>query len=544
MRTDHRPAGALDPARPAGQAAPPAAEAGPAVAPDRRPCGRARQALAWARAHWLGIAVLAGMLAAVGAVHANGMTEAPQRLDDEGTYIAQAWAVQNWRTLGHYTYWYDHPPLGWILIAGYTWATGAFGRAVNAVAAGREAMLVAQLAAAALTYLLARRVGLRRPAAAGAVALFAFAPVALHFHRMVLLDNVAMPFVLAAFALAASPPRRLAAHAASGLCFGVAVLCKETMLLLLPALAWQLWQAGDRRTRRYGLALAGSLFVLVGTIYVLYATLRGELIPGGTHVSLLDGIGYQLAGRPASGSPFDPGSGTRTTIGSWLGLDPWLLAAAVALVPVGFATRSLRPVTAAFAILALALLRPGYVPVPFVIGMLPFAALIVAGAADRLWPRRAAGASPVPVAPIVAAGAVLALAAVVVAPSWVAGDRRLTTEDEDAPLRRAQAWVTENVPRTRSVMVDDSLWVDLVRAGYPAERVVWFYKLDTDRDVQARYPNGWRDVNFVVSTPTMRAFPEDLPQARDALRNSEVVDAFGEGDRRVEIRRVRPPPSG
>ena len=66
------------------------------------------------------------------------MPQAPQRVDDEGTYVAQDWAMQRWRTLGHYTYWYHHPPLGWLLLAAWTTLTGAFNRAATAVAAGRR----------------------------------------------------------------------------------------------------------------------------------------------------------------------------------------------------------------------------------------------------------------------------------------------------------------------------------------------------------------------------------------------------------------------
>jgi 4-amino-4-deoxy-L-arabinose transferase-like glycosyltransferase len=198
------------------------------------------------------------VLVVVAVVHASGMTAAPQRADDEGTYVSQAWAILHLNTLAHYTYWYDHPPLGWILAAVYAAATGAFARAPNAVAAGREFLLFLQVVSSVLLYVLARRLELRRLAAAGAVLLFALSPLAVMFHRAVFLDNIATPFILAAFVLALSPARRLSAHAASGLCFGLAVLCKETSLLLLPALIWQLWHMTDRKTRPYSFALAGS----------------------------------------------------------------------------------------------------------------------------------------------------------------------------------------------------------------------------------------------------------------------------------------------
>jgi len=537
-RVDPDPVVGIEPGRPAGPA--------PGSDGDRtRPGG-------WVLAHWKSLTVLAALLVVAGVVHAIGMSRAPQRVDDEGTYVAQAWAVLHWHTLAHYTYWYDHPPLGWLLLAAWTGLTGGFSRAASAIAAGREFMLVAQLVSAGLLYGLARRLGLRRVAAAAGVLLFTLSPLALSFHRGVYLDNIATPLVLAAFLLALSPSHRLAAHAAGGVAMAAAVLAKETSLLLLPALLWQYWQVSDHRTRRYSIALAGSLFVLVVSAYALYALLRGELLPGPEHVSLVDAVRFQLAGRAPSGSPFDPGSPARHTIEGWLGLDPWLLGAAVVLVPAGLAIRRLRPVTAAFAILALMALRPGYLPVPLVIPMLPFASLLVAGVADaaggmRARPRHVAGegdGQPLARAarPVLAA-CVLLLAAAVVAPGWLERDRDLTTVDHDAPFRQAEAWIGAKVPGDARLLVDDAVWVDLVSRGRPADRVVWFYKLDTDRDVQARHPRGWRDFHYVMSSPSLRGYPDSLPQVTQALRNSRVVATFGRGPGRVEIRRVRAAPA-
>jgi hypothetical protein len=505
-------------------------------------------------AHRTSLAVLVGVLIVVAVVQATGMPQAPQRVDDEGTYVAQAWAMQHWRTLGHYTYWYDHPPLGWLLLAAWTTLTGAFNRAATAVAAGREFMLVLQLVSAALLYGVARRLGLRRPAAAGAVLVFSLSPLALGMHRAVYLDNIATPLVLAAFLLVLSPTHRLAAHAAAGMCLAAAVLVKETSLLLVPAVLWQYWQVSDRRTRRYSLILAGSLFALVGAAYLLYATLRGELLPGPEHVSLVDAIRFQLTERAPSGSPLDPDSLSRRTLELWLGQDPWLLAAAAVLIPAGLAIRRLRPVTAAFAILAAMALRPGYLPVPLVIGMLPFASLLVAGVADTAWARPVGtgeAANPAPDtghrgrplhAGKVLVIACLAVAAMVVVPRWWQRDRDLMTVDHDRPFRQAEAWIASNVPHKARLLVDDALWVDLVERGYPPGQVIWFYKLDTDRDIKGRYPRGWREFDYLVSTATLRSFPDSLPQARETLRRSKVVVTFGRGPQRVEIRKVQGSP--
>jgi hypothetical protein len=491
--------------------------------------------------HRVSLVLLLATLAVVAIVQAIGMDHAPQRVDDEGTYVAQAWAVQHWRTLAHYTYWYDHPPLGWLLLATWTTLTGAFSRAASAVAAGREFMLVVQVLSAGLLYVLARRLGLRRPSAVAAVLLFSLSPLALSFHRAVYLDNLATPFLLGAFVLTLSPSRRLAAYAGAGLCFAAAVLAKETSLLLLPAILWQYWRVNDQRNRRYSLAVAASLFLLVVAVYPLAALLRGELLPGPGHVSLVDAIRFQLAGRASGGSVLDPDSVNRHTVDLWLSSDPWLLAGAAALVPAGLWIRRIRPVTVAFAILAAMTLRPGYLPIPLVIGMLPFAAVVIAGVADAAaghlagspGSRRALGA--VALAGVVVVGG-LAL------PRWYQRDRDLMTVDHDRPFQQAEAWINGHVPHRGRLLVDDSLWVDLVQDGYPPGQVVWFYKLDTDRDVRARYPRGWRDFDYVVSAATLRAFPDRLPQVAEAVRNSRPVASFGHGAERVEIRKIQTSP--
>jgi hypothetical protein len=523
-----------------------------AVGDERGSAGRPPGLVERLWAHRASIALLLGLLLVVAVVHATGMARAPQRVDDEGTYVAQAWAVQHWHTLGHYTYWYDHPPLGWLLLAAWTSLTGAFDRAATAIAAGREFMLALQLVSAALLYGVARRLGLRRAAAAGAVLAFSLSPLALGMHRAVYLDNIATPLILAAFLLALSPTHRLAAHATGGLCLAAAVLVKETSLLLVPAVLWQYWQVSDRRTRRYSLILAGSLFALVIAIYLVYATLRGELLPGPEHVSLVEAIRFQLTERAGSGSPLDPDSLSRRTLELWLGQDPWLLGAATVLIPVGLAIRRLRPVTAAFAILAAMVLRPGYLPVPLVVGMLPFASLLVAGVADTVWgwsARRTAAADTTgrrqsrsrALGPVLVV-ACLAVAVVVIAPQWWQRDREFMTVDQDRPFRQAEAWIAGNVPHQARLLVDDALWVDLVERGYPPGQVIWFYKLDTDRDIQGRYPRGWREFDYLISTATLRSFPDSLPQAREAQRRSRVVASFGRGAQRVEIRKVQGSP--
>jgi Dolichyl-phosphate-mannose-protein mannosyltransferase len=509
-----------------------------------------RYASAWVRRHRVSLIVLSSLLVVVGIVHGVGMAGMPGPVDDEGTYMAQAWSVQVRHALTPYTYWYDHPPLGWIQMAGWTFVTHAFSGSGLAVVAGRRIMLLYALADAALLYLIARRLRLNRVWSSVAVLAFALSPLAVNYQRMVYLDNLAMPWLLAAFALALTPRRRLWTFGASGACFAVAVLSKETMLLFLPALVYQVWQRAHRSTRAFCVTAALSVFGLLVAIYPLLALLKNELVPGRGHVSLASAIAFQLDGRQGTGNPFNPSSQAHSLVAGWLHIDPWLPFAGLVCLPVGLYVRRLRPLAVAELIALLDVLRGGYLPVPFVIGILPFSALLFAGTGSTLqglvrWEtgRRAWAAVKGGVL-LGAAGALM----VAVVPVWASGLHTQMTTDEVTPTAQAESWVEHHVPRTDRLLVDDTVWVDLVDHGFDKPYgVVWFYKLgavnNLDPSVRRTLGGGWRDFQYVLVTLSMRAAlvgsgSQALPQVAAAVAHSHPVVTFGDGPARVVIRRV------
>jgi 4-amino-4-deoxy-L-arabinose transferase-like glycosyltransferase len=504
---------------------------------EKTPRGPGRMSL-WFRTHARDLLWLLPVLLVSAVVNFLNVGGSPQRIDDEGTYTAQAWAVTHLGELAHYTYWYDHPPLGWLQIAGYTQLTGAFERWDVAVLAGREAVLVAALISVVLLWALARRLGMSRVAAAATGLVFALSPLALQFHRTVYLDNVAVPWLLLAFFLATNRRGQLAAFAGSAFAFGIAVLTKETFLLALPVLAWVMLRSARRETRRYTLSVAASILVLIGGSYLLLAAVKGELFSGADRVSLMEGITFQLASREGSGSVADPDSLINRTLGMWWQLDPVFIVLSLVAAVYALLLPRLRP----YAVLVLAMtafmFRPGgYLPVPYVIMLIPFGALLIAGAADsavarirrRSAPRRTLATGFV---------AVAAVGAIVAVPLWGTQLRGFVLADLDAPLRGAEQWLEENATTDQRIIVDDAMWVDLVRAGWDRENVIWYYKLDTDPAVQADSPNGWRDADYVVTTDSMRTFPGAFPQVQQAIDNSVVVASFGSGPQAVEVRRV------
>src|SRR3954465_9737148 len=65
--------------------------------------------------------LLVAGLVVIGVAHALNLAGWPRYFDDEGTYYSQAWAVEHLGSLAPYTYWYDHPPAGWLQMAALQW---------------------------------------------------------------------------------------------------------------------------------------------------------------------------------------------------------------------------------------------------------------------------------------------------------------------------------------------------------------------------------------------------------------------------------------
>ncbi|MQY35112.1 hypothetical protein SRB17_30840 [Streptomyces sp. RB17] len=479
----------------------------------------------------------------------------PTLSDDEGTYLAQAWAVQQGRGLAHYTYWYDHPPFGWIQIALLSWLPSAISPGSMTVGSMRLVMLGITGVSAVLVYVLGRRLSLPRWAAGLGMALFGLSPLAVVLSREIFLDNIAVMWLLLAFCLAASPSRHLWHHFGAGLAAAAGVLTKETMIVVLPALFVTMWRHSHRDTRKFALTGAVTGCALIGFSYPLFALLKGELFPGAGHVSLWDGITYQMS-RPGSGFILDQGSGSYGVLHSWLYYDRVLplggLAGALLLLLTwrwSVTARALAGPALTVAVLAAVALRPsGYLPAMYVIGALPFLALVLAGGASsvahaviRRW--RTESEKRYVTGGRYALAAVLALAAgAYVVPHWYDGDRTAVTADANKPYRQASHWLGTEVrdPKDTRVLVDDALWLDLVHDGYrPGLGVIWFYKADLDPAVTKTMPHGWRDIDYVVASPTVRRDAKDLPTVRAAIRHSTPVATFGTGPDRIEIRQVQ-----
>ena len=523
-------------------------QARPAVPPTQAHRSLLAGLRAWTRKHWISLAVIGGLLIIVAAANAWNLMGWPLwHDDDQGTYVAQARAViMPSHHIAHYTYWYDHTPGGWALMGVYFWVTDALGRYPLAVMAGREFMWEINLVGSAALYVLARRLNMRRASAAAAVVLFGLSPLAIFYHRMVFLDNIATVFLLVALALAASPRRSLGTVIGGAACMSAAFWSKETVALMVPAWLWIVWRHSDRRHR--GFWVAGAVFFLTSVVgYPLFALLRNELFPGKGHVSLIWSLKWQLVLRPPTGSLLNTHSGTYAEALTWVHLDPWLVLGGLSLTAAAVFIRRLWPFVLAMVITVAIPIKGGYVPSAYITVALPFLGLIIAGVGDTWWSpiqrfisgaHRRNGFGPqavrrvLPYVGRVPVAAAVLVFAILVAPAWGRFFVAQSHVNGATPTMVAEAWVEHHVPKNDVVIVNDDMWADLKM--HSGVLPVWIWKVDLDPAVMAKIlPDGWRSIDYIAWAPKslggIQVILNQLPTMKQALAHSVVVARCGDG---------------
>lgn len=496
----------------------------------------------WARIHRISLIIGIPILMIGGGVRFWNIAGSPGMTnDDEGTYVSQAWAILHntpWQWLNdlqmaHYTYWYDHPPFGWMQIAGWAWLTDGFGRHDVAVMVGRELVVVYAIVAAGLMYLLCRSLHMARWTSALAMVLMLINPLGMTAGRMVYLDGLSVPWVIGAL-LAARMVREIRFVFLSAILLAGAIMTKETTAIFIPVVVAMIVAYSPRRFRIRNTVLWTFItFILGGGLYLWYAINRGELTKGSGHVSIQEAVGWQLLSRGGSGSIFDPTSLAHETFARWARDDWYLLAAGLVLLPLVLFSKRLWPIGLAAVVNGVLLLRTGYLPTPFVVILVPLAALVVAAGFDRLW-HGARHFKWTGTAIRVMTVAVLASAVCYIAPTWHGKFATDLTVNNVSPEQRAVAWMRENVPTSGNarIVTDDYAWPDLVMSGYHRSDVDWFYKLDVDPAVTKRYvltkgvTQSWQLVDYVILPDIGQGIIDSRPTLSGALKHATRVATF------------------
>jgi 4-amino-4-deoxy-L-arabinose transferase-like glycosyltransferase len=483
--------------------------------------GAASEALRSRSLGRLGMAALAFALLSGLVTHGYHLFDYPLYSTDEGIYVERTWSVIREDRLSPQTYYYDHAPGGWLLLAVWDFLLpGHFGTFGNPVNSGRVLMVLIHLASVYLLFEIARKFsggGLLAPTIA--TFLFNFSPLAIYYQRMVLLDNIMVFWVLLSIYLLLRDRSRLFMGLWSGLAFGIAVITKENAIFFAPTIYYLLHRlAKGDPGRRFVMTL--WLFAFGGPVsaYFLYATLKGELLPPQNdfslthqpqgHVSLLYELWYQI--HRNQGTLFSHGS---YLYAMWLPKDGYLLATGTAAMAVSLylgwrdKKRNLNFLVAGTLALEIALyLARGSVILDFyVIPLIPLYALCIGLVADRALKALPARASRFAVTVVPAFAAALLLL-----PSGgylLTHDPRtgvLKTNDvyylPQTYLQQEQiAWIRGHVPSTARIIIDDSIWVALHEGSPSYPYAESHFDAASDPNIRNKIFGGnWQNIDYIV----------------------------------------------
>lgn len=468
-------------------------------------------AAATGRLHaWVGTVTVGLVMAAAVVARAINLFNFPRYELDEGTYVSSAWAILN-DQITAYPYGYGHPPLGWIQIAAWTRLIGGFFVFGNALNTGRVLMVLYAAGSTLLVYLIAAHLSRRRAVGVLAMVIFAFSPLSLAYQRQVLLDNIAVFWLLLAVYLTFTSRSRMPFIVGAGLSFGFAVLSKETFAIFVPAMVYLLWLNISKYQRLFGLITFTYTVLALGFSLVILALIRGELFPYAwhlpwdhhPHLSMLDTLSVQLRRSQTEGSFIDSWT-------TWTNGDPVFSALSVGGTIFNLIVGIWRRERLFIALAALsywALLLRGGVVLPFyVIVLIPLVALNAALAADTLLglARRFARVE------LLSAVTVACLAAGIVANDFVHSESILTQQPTSAQTQ-AMVWIRNHVPHDAVVVVNSYLYMDLRQPGgqgvgdgatYPLAHVYWNVAYDPELH-DGLLQNNWDRIDYVVADSEM-----------------------------------------
>ncbi|MDA8027328.1 MAG: hypothetical protein M0T78_12485 [Actinomycetota bacterium] len=474
-------------------------------------------------------------------LHAKGaLTNPNPGNDDEGTYISQAWALiagtGAHHTIAAYTYWYDHPPFGWIQIGLWYWLVGGFHHGIlGSFRYVREMTDIYFFIDLVLVYRIVGKLDFNYGSRLVTLLIFGLSPLAMSQLRIGFIDTLALPWLLAAVALILDRRLSLGKVSLAGLLFGFSVVTKETLILAIPLFIVALYQyatsgaEAKSRLRRFRIAAFLVGLSIPGVVYLLYAILRGELLPGPNHTSLIGAIEWQLFTRGGSGSILTANSAARGSLVNWISNDWPLLAFGSISGLLGLKSRNIRPISAVVVLGTITLAKPGYLPNMFVIAYLPFLAISIGGVISGV--SRAAATGIERFAPQSGVRYLASLLALLIGFSYFTIDsssreaklQALTTSFKVSPQVLVEKWIISHIPKDSTMLVDDNYWLDLVQNGYQRSRIVWIYKLGRDIDVDRVYTKGWHQFQYIFLTSNTNAALATRPIP---LSNFHTIAAF------------------
>ncbi len=471
--------------------------------------------------------------------HGYNMFYFPYYENDEGIYMSQAWSLITRGTLSPYTYWYDHAPAGWILIAAWTVVSGGFFTFGNAINSGRILMLLLHIGTALGLFFIAKRLTGRVFPAVLATIIFSLSPLAIYFQRRVLLDNIMTFWVVMSLALLLKAKARLSHAIVSAIFFGIAVLTKENAIFFLPGFLYVLHICMHPHHRRIAMLQWIAISSGIIGLYILYALLKNELFPIGflgdysERVSLISTIQQQVS-RGGSYPFWDQQSDFFQNMREWIGKDPAiiLLGTATTLggIVLSLKEKTLR-IPLLFTILFLLFLMRGKLVIDFyILPLFPFLSLTISVVFSLFISKLSFNKRWVYL--------FLNSVFIVFISSLFLLNTSLGqwTRNETQSQIRALSWIKSNLPESSIIAIDASFFIDLQSKKTINDPLFpnahWAWKIEKDPDIyEDILRHDWRNIEYIALSHEMlkQIQNKEFLLIKQALSYASLIQAWNDG---------------
>lgn len=483
--------------------------------------------------------ILICLLLFVTLIRSWNMFNLPYYENDEGVYMSQAWSLLTEGKLAPYTYWYDHAPAGWILIALWTFITGGFETFGFYIHSGRVLVLLLHVITSWMIYRITVHTTQTKRVGFAAVLIYACSPLGNYFGRRILLDPLMMFWVIFTFHLIIFHYQRLSTLLLSSVTFGIAVLTKENAIFFLPVFLYMIFKETSRNQRLFAVILWTSISGAIISMYPLYALLKGELFPanfwlgsGQENVSLVEAWTFQL-GR--EGATSHEGSLLQKYVLTWIKDDPIIVIggfiATIINIFYGFYNRKIGYIALLSAAMILFLLRGGVILEFYVIPLVPLFAWNIAVAINRLT-RNYLESAIIPIT--------LSLCAILLIQGTnFRNGLNLYTSNQTFVQREAVAWILSHTTPNTKFIIDNYAFYPLNKDKKFIDWSHWYWKLDQDQDVHTEiFNNDLTKITYVTVTPQVEfdAYGGNLEKTRTLIENSNAIATFWENGWGVSIR--------
>ncbi len=449
---------------------------------------------------------------------------------DEGIYTSRAWTFLKNGTLSTDTYWYDHPPAGWLLLSMWLFISRSETAFSSLLTSGRTFIFAIFGLNTLMTYLIGLKLTNSRLFALISPLLVVFSSIQLYFGRRILLDNLMLFWVLLTFTSLLYIQRPALRTGLSAMFFAVAVLTKENAILFAIPFIWlQLTTGQQKKTTLRWLGIA----LLIVSLYPLYAISRGEFLPNnyfenGGKPSLLSTLMYQASRGKTS--IFDTqNSSFLKNFSRWAIEDPILIIGgltATILNLILVKPKKLGSVLALFVIVQFAfLMRGGIVFEFYILPLLPFLAINIA-----FFLHTASSRLRLPAFTI----AVILVAVTIVTSLTVKGFNPFTEKQASAQLAAIE-WIMQNTDSGGIVITDSYAKADLykrdnleIRSHFDAQ-----YDWDFKQDVLTNK----KEITYLLITEQVEKDVKNanLDFVKNILSSAHLVKEFSDKDWQVKI---------